>query len=190
MVLGAKEQSVSPIGSMLKRRRKELGLTLQALSDKSGVSAPFISQAERNQTVPSIVSLMKLAEALDVDLKYFMEIPHDDSIVHRGDNLRVIDMDSPVIYYNMSSDLPNQQMDSLVMSIPPGHVFPTDRREGEDFLYVLEGELFAEVGAVKTVLKKGDGMHFDSRVPHTARNDSDSDVLLLYVGTPSIFRAK
>ena len=187
MVLGAKRSSVSPIGTMIKRRRKELGMTLQALADQSGMSTPFISQAERNQTVPSMVSLMKLAEALGVDLKYFMEIPHDESIVHRGDHLKKIDMESPVTYFNMSSDLPSQQMDALIMSIPAGHAFPTDRREGEDFLYVLEGELYAEVGDVKTVLKKGDGMHFDSRVPHTARNDSDSAVMLLYVGTPSFF---
>lgn len=188
MVLGTKEKRTSPVGEMLRRRRKELGMTLKDLAAKSGLSSPFISQAERNQTVPSMVSLMKLADALEVDLKYFMEIPHDDSIVHRGDDLRVIDMDSPVTYYNMSSDLPNQQMDAIVMSIPPGHSFPTDRREGEDFLYVLSGELYAEVGDVKTVLRVGDGMHFDSRVPHTARNDSDTDVTLLYVGTPSFFR--
>jgi uncharacterized cupin superfamily protein len=73
------------------------------------------------------------------------------------------------------------------MSIPPGHVFPTDRRDGEDFLYVLKGELNAVVGDVKTTLRTGDSMHFDSRVPHTARNDSDAEVLLLYVGTPSVF---
>lgn len=187
MVLGAKQKNTSPIGTMLRLRRKELGMTLQALAAKSGLSAPFISQAERNQTIPSIVSLMKLADALGVDLKYFMEIPHDDSIVHRGDNLRVIDMDSPVTYYNMSSELANQQMDGIVMSIPAGHEFPTDRREGEDFLYVLKGELYAEVGDVKATLRVGDGMHFDSRVPHTACNHSEEEVLLLYVGTPSLF---
>lgn len=187
MVLGKKGQRTLPIGTMLRLRRKELGMTLQVLAAKAGLSSPFISQAERNQTVPSIVSLMKLADALDVDLKYFMEIPHNDSIVHRGGNLRIIDMDSPVTYFNMSSDLVNQQMNVLVMSIPPGHVFPTDHREGEDFLYVLKGKLYVKVGNVKTTLRTGDGVHFDSRVPHTARNDSDAEVLLLYAGTPSFF---
>lgn len=186
-MLGVNKHNVSPVGAMLKHRRKELGLTLQALAKKSGVSAPFISQAERNQTVPSMVSLIKLADALNVSLKYFMEIPHDDAIVHRGNHLKAIDMDSPVSYFTMSSDLPNQMMDALLMSIPPGHAFPTDRRDGEDFLYVLKGELDAEVGDVKTTLQKGDAMHFDSRVPHSAHNNSGSDVLLLYVGTPSMF---
>lgn len=178
---------VTPIGSMLRQRRKALGMTLKDLAAKSGLSSPFISQAERNQTTPSIVSLTKLADALDVDLKYFMEVPHDKSIVHRADDLRVIELDSPVTYFNMSSNLPDKQMDVILMSIPPGHDFPTDRRAGEDFLYVVEGELEAEVGDVKTTLRKGDGMHFDSRIPHTAKNTSKSVVTLLYVGTPSFF---
>ncbi|WP_277345670.1 helix-turn-helix domain-containing protein [Pseudomaricurvus alkylphenolicus] len=172
---------------MLKSRRKELKMTLQDLAEKSGLSAPFISQAERNQTIPSMVSLVKLSQALDVDVKYFMEVPHDDSIVHRAGELTEVEMDSPVTYYNMSSDLTNQQMDSILMVIPPGHEFPVDQRDGEDLLYVLEGELYAEVGDVKTTLKAGDSMHFNSNVPHTAVNQSDKDVKLLYVGTPSIF---
>lgn len=172
---------------MVKLRRKELGMTLRELAEKSGLSSPFLSQVERSQAVPSMVSLTKLADAMGVDLKYFMEIPHDDSIVHRGDDLPVIEMDSPVTYYNMSSALTNRKLDGILMSIPAGHVFPIDRREGEDFLYVLKGELNAVVGDVRTSLRAGDAMHFDSRVPHTARNDSDQEVLLLYVGTPSVF---
>ncbi|MEM1111288.1 MAG: XRE family transcriptional regulator [Pseudomonadota bacterium] len=187
-MLGARNaDKTTPIGAMLRKRRKELGLTLKDLAAKSGVSSPFISQAERNQTTPSLVSLTKLADALDVDLKYFMEVPHDDSIVHRADDLREIEVDSPVAYFNMSSDLPNKEMDAILMSIPPGHDFPTDRRAGEDFLYVVEGELEAVVGDVKTTLRKGDAMHFDSRIPHTARNVSEKVVMLLYVGTPSFF---
>jgi len=188
-MLGDNKLGVPPIGAMLKRRRKELSLTLKTLSELSGVSSPFISQAERNHTTPSIVTLTKLATALKVDLKYFMEVPHDDSIVHRGNDLSVINIDSPVTYFTMSSELENRQMDALLMLIPPGYEFPTDLREGEDFLYVLEGELVAKVGDVETVLCQGDSMHFDSRISHTARNDSNDIVQLLYVGTPSLFKA-
>ena len=104
-----------------------------------------------------MVSLMKLGDAMDVDIKYFMEIPHDDSIVHRGDDLPVIEMDSPVTYYNLSTDPPNQPMDAILMAIPSGHVFPTDRREGQDFLYVLKGGHNVVVGDVRTTLRAGDG---------------------------------
>jgi transcriptional regulator with XRE-family HTH domain len=175
------------IGGRIKSRRQELGLTLQALADASGLSAPFLSQAERNQTTPSLVSLSALASALNVELGYFMEVPKDENIVRRATEPEFIDIDSPVVYRQLSSSLPGQMMDAILMTIPPGHQFPIDQREGEDFLYVVEGELVSHVGEVRTVLKQGDSMHFRSQTPHSARNDSDSDAVLLYVGTPTIF---
>ncbi|MBY0509181.1 MAG: XRE family transcriptional regulator [Rhodospirillaceae bacterium] len=175
------------IGGRIKSRRQELGLTLQALAEASGLSAPFLSQAERNQTVPSLVSLSALASALNVEIGYFMEVPKDDNIVHRAEAPEFIDLDSPVIYHQLSSMLPGQMMDAILMTIPPGHRFPVDQREGEDFLYIVEGEMVSHVGEVKVVLKRGDSMHFRSQTPHSAWNESDRDVVLLYVGTPTIF---
>jgi len=83
--------------------------------------------------------------------------------------------------------LPDQQMDAIVMIIPPGHRFPIDQRDGEDFLFVVRGELVSQVGDLRTVLKRGDSMHFRSQSPHSAWNETDGEVELLYVGTPSIF---
>lgn len=175
------------IGGRIKSRRQELGLTLQALAEASGLSAPFLSQAERNQTVPSLVSLTALATALGVEIGYFMEVPKDENIVRRADEPEYIDIDSPVTYHLLSSALPGQMMDAILMTIPPGHRFPIDQREGEDFLYVVEGELVSHVGETTTVLKRGDSMHFRSQTPHSAWNDSDNDAVLLYVGTPTLF---
>jgi len=187
--LGPQAKSASiAIGGRIKARRQELGLTLQALAEASGLSAPFLSQAERNQTVPSLVSLTALARALDVEVSYFMEVPKDENIVRRRDDPEVIDLDSPVLYHQLSSHLPGQQMDAILMTIPPGHRFPIDRRAGEDFLFVVEGEIMSQVGDVRTLLRKGDSMHFRSQSPHTAWNESGLPVVLLYVGTPSIFR--
>ena len=178
------------IGGRIKSRRQELGMTLQALAEASGLSAPFISQAERNQTAPSLVSLTALAAGLQVGISYFMEVPNDEGIVHRADDPEIINLDSPVVYHQLSSMLPNQMMDAIHMTIPPGHRFPIDHREGEDFLYVVDGEVVSQVGDLRTVLKKGDSMHFRSQSPHTAWNESDRDAHLLYVGTPSIFRTE
>ncbi len=184
----SKKTRTIAIGGRIKSRRQELGLTLQALAEASGLSAPFLSQAERNQTVPSLVSLSALATALKVDIGYFMEVPQDDNIVRRAEEPEVINLDSPVTYHQLSSKLPGQQMDAILMTIPPGHRFPIDQREGEDFLYVISGEIVSQVGDLRTTLKPGDSMHFRSQSPHSAWNESSDDVVLLYVGTPSIFR--
>ena len=91
-------------------------------------------------------------------------------------------------YIDLSSALPERRVDIILMRIPAGHAFPVDQRNGEDFLYLLKGELYATAGSTKTRLKAGDSMHFDSRLPHTARNLSTEEAVLLYVGTPSVFQ--
>lgn len=176
-----------PLGERIKSRRKELGLTLQALARKSSLSAPFISQAERDLTVPSLVSLLALAKAMGVDLDYFIKLPAAAKIVHRASDPFRIEIDSPVVYYDLSSPLERRQLDVILMRIPPGHTFPVDQRNGEDMLYLISGELHASAGDTRAVLKAGDSMHFDSRLPHSARNASDQEAVLLYVGTPSVF---
>ena len=175
------------IGALVRAKRKEAGLTLQQLAAKAGLSAAFISQVERNKVVPSIVSLANIARALNANVTEFMEIPQGEQPFKTADNPQYIQMDSPVRYIQLSANMKLQKMDAILMRIPPGHVFPVDQREGEDFLYVLEGELYSELGDLKKTLKTGDSMHFNSRTRHTASNLSEADVLLLYVGTPSIF---
>ena len=176
-----------PLGERIRTRRKELGLTLQQLARKSSLSAPFISQAERDLTIPSLVSLLALARALEVDLDYFMKLPEVSHIEPRDSRPCRIEIDSPVVYHDLSSPLQNRHLDVILMHIPPGHVFPVDQRNGEDVLYLISGELQASAGQTRAVLKAGDSMHFDSRLPHSARNESDRDAVLLYVGTPSVF---
>ena len=171
----------------MRAKRKEAGLTLQQLAENAGLSAAFISQVERNKVVPSIVSLANIARALDANISEFMEIPQGELPIRTADKPQYIQMDSPVRYIQLGANMRLQKMDAILMRIPPGHVFPVDQREGEDFLYLLEGELYTELGDLKKTLKPGDSMHFNSRTRHTASNLSESDVVLLYVGTPSIF---
>ncbi len=175
-------------GEMIRARRLELGLTLQELAEKAKLSPAFISQVERNKAAASMVSLMNIARALEVRVTMFMEIPAGETPVRRKDDPQRIEVDSPVEYIQLSAGMKFQQMDAILMVIPPGHVFPVDQREGEDFLYLIKGELYSELGDLKLTLKEGDSMHFNSRTPHTASNLTDEDVHLLYVGTPSEFK--
>ena len=175
------------IGPRIKFRRLQLGLTLKQIAERSGLSAPFLSQAERNQTVPSLVSVLALANALEVDIGYFLEVPTVRSIICRAKQRPQILLDSPVEYFDVSSSLAHRQMDAIVMRIPPGHSYPIDQREGEEFMMVLQGELDVMIGEICTTLKAGDSAHFTSQLAHSSTNTSGKTVTVLYVGTPAIF---
>ncbi len=176
------------IGRLLKARRTELGFTLQELADRSELSAAFLSQAERGKATPSIVSLINIAAALETDIHYFITPPAPTSLVRRADNPEYVDIDSPVTYRRLDAEIRNQQMSALDMEIPPGVGLPdVHRAEGEDFFYVLEGEVEQTIGDEVFVLTTGDCAHHNTQVNHSVINRSSQVAHLIWVGTPKLF---
>lgn len=179
------------IGHLLKAKRKELGMTLQELAEKSELSAAFLSQAERSIATPSIVSLINIAKALDIDINYFISPPKPTSLVRRASDPDYIDIDSPVSYRRLDSEIRNQKMSALMMEIPPGTSLPrVHRSEGEDFFFVVEGEVEQTIGDEVFILKQGDSAHHNTQIDHSVVNNSKSVAKLVWVGTPVLFPSR
>ena len=176
------------IGSLLKARRSALGMTLRELADRAELSPAFLSQAERGKATPSIVSLINIAKALDTDIHYFVTPPAPTSLVRRADNPQYVDIDSPVVYKRLDAEIRNQRMNALILEIPPGTALPVvHREEGEDFFYVLEGEVEQGIGDKTFVLRQGDSAHHNTQVDHSVVNKSREIAKLIWVGTPVLF---
>jgi transcriptional regulator with XRE-family HTH domain len=175
------------VANSLRHRRRQLGLTLEDVAQKSGLSPSFVSLAERGKAVPSIVSLINLAKALEVDISYFVEPPHAHQIVHRGSDPEYFPIDSPVTYMRLSGGLRDQKMDAFIHIMPPGPVFPRVQREGESLYYVLEGTLHFEIGDQTYELDAGDSVHFNSQYSYTMQNRGQGPVKFMWVGTPALF---
>jgi transcriptional regulator with XRE-family HTH domain len=176
-----------PIASAVRARRLRLGLTLQDLARKSGLSAPFLSQVERGQTTPSITSLIAIAQGLDVDIHYFINPPPSSQVVRRAAQPEVLETGTKVRYVRLTGGHPERQMEALLMSIPAGSVAPAAARQGEGFYYVLAGELKMTLGKETFVLGPGDSAHFDQRHPFQMANKGKRVLRMLWVGTPAIF---
>lgn len=173
----------------LKFRRKELGLTLHEVARRSGLSPAFISLAERHKAVPSIVSLIALARALEVGIDYFLTPPKIGKILRRASEPEIFPMDSPVTYVRLSAGHRGQMMDSFIFTIPTGPTFPRVHRDGESFYYVLKGRLHFEVDDDVYELGPGDSLHFNSQHRYNMQNRGNADVQVLWVGTPPLFPA-
>lgn len=185
------ESSAAParasVVESLKFRRKELGLTLEEVARRSGLSPAFISLAERHKAVPSIVSLIALAKALEVDINYFLTPPKIGKILRRAEDPEIFPMDSPVTYIRLSAGHRGQMMDAFIFIIPAGPQFPRVHRDGESFYYVLDGRLQFEVDEDVFELGPGDSLHFNSQHHYTMQNRGPKDVKVLWVGTPPLF---
>ncbi len=178
------------IGGLLKARRLELKMTLQEIASLSELSAAFLSQVENGKATPSIVSLINIAKALQTDINYFITPPAATAMVRRADEPEYIDIDSPVVYKRLDASIRNQQMNALIMEIPPDTALPVvHRAEGEDFFFMLEGEVEQSIGGEVFTLKAGDSAHHNTQVDHAVVNKSNKLARMLWVGTPVLFPA-
>ena len=175
------------IGGLLKARRLEQGLTLQELAGRAELSAAFLSQAERGKATPSIVSLINIARALDTDIHYFISPPAAATLVSRADEPRYLELDSPVQYRVMNADMPNQRLGALLMTVPPGVELPAVHRdEGEDFFFIVEGEIEQDIDGKAFTLSAGDSAHINTQLDHSMRNSGTVTARILWVGTPAL----
>lgn len=175
------------VGAAIRDRRKRLGLTLKALAEGCGLSVPFLSQVERNQAMPSLVSLTSIARALGVEMSYFVATPPPAQIVRRGDQPEHLHFGAePVVYTRLSGRHEERKMEALLIEVPPGLAAPMSSREGEGFWYLLDGELEMWVGAEHFRLHAGDSAHFDQRHRYRMRNSGTTTVRMIWVGTPAL----
>lgn len=188
-ILGKKKgKSPFQIGSAIRMRRRHLHLTLKEVSERAGLSAGFLSQVERNITAPSLSSLASIANVLEVGLNYFLSTPEEVEPVTREKTRKYFSVNgSPVQYARLNREFPGSQLNSVFCRIPPGYFFERVSHVGEEFIYILSGEIFLRVGDETYDLHSGDAIHFDATIPHQWGNRGTEECLCLVVGTMPLF---
>lgn len=176
------------IGFMIRARRLQLHLTLTELAKRSGLSTPFLSQAERGESGLSLSSLVRVAEALGVSLNYFVTTTAQDNQVRTPSELEFFTLDGlPVQYARLGSGDKDRELEALLVVIPPGYSSEPLRHAGEEFFYVLQGELVVHLNGATNRLGPGSTAHFKSGMRHKWRNVGEGEVRLIWVGTPTLF---
>jgi transcriptional regulator with XRE-family HTH domain len=179
------------IGAVIRARRRQLQLTLQALADAAGISVGYVSQVERDLATPSLGTLAQIARSLDVGVDYFISTPDIESALSRAGERQSFSVSgSSVLYERIGTDFAGNVMSSFIITLPPGYRSETVSHEGEEIIYVLEGELTVRVEPDEMVLAKGDGFHFRGNRPHAWWNVTDEPARLLWSGTVALFRPR
>lgn len=174
------------IGERLRFWREEKGYTLKKVSELSGLSVGFISQVERSQTDPSIASLKRLTNALGIRLKDLFE--HDAAsvaVVRKGD--------APKMYFSgnivgeVLAPSIDKQMEPIFKHIPSGAESGCiSAHAGEEFVWILGGQLTLSVGSDTYVLDTGDSIYFKADKDHSwIVQNSACDAL--WIITPPIY---
>ncbi|HVH34717.1 MAG TPA: XRE family transcriptional regulator [Tahibacter sp.] len=180
--------SMEQIGQRLRRYRRAAGKTLLEVASEAGLSAGFLSQAERNLSGLSISSLANIAKALNVPLRLLIDQPEQRSPdSHAGRRRRYSTIDRGQSYERLSSTFPGSQINAVKMSLPVGYRSESVTHDGDEFVYVLSGKVCYCVDGVDYLLQPGDSLHFDGRQQHHLANVGEVAVEVVSVGTLPIF---
>jgi len=168
------------LGTQVRQLRLRRSLTLQDVSDLTGLSKPLLSQIENHLAAPPIATLLKISKALGVNIGYFFQESNAGNriaVVREEDRhpaMRRIYEEAATVGYSYESlayPMLDKHMEPFLVEIEPRGEDELSffNHRGEEFLFVMEGEVEFRGADQAISLKKGDSLYFDSTIPHALR---------------------
>ena len=178
------------IGEKIKRRRVSLGLTQEELAARVELSKGFISQVERDLTSPSIATLTDILEALGMSLAdFFSQEDTNEKVVFGADDVFVKENEDAG--HSIHWLIPNAQKNSLepilVTLQSGGKTWEQDPHEGEEFGYVLHGQVNLVAGKRTYRVRKGFSFCLHPNTTHYLENTGTHPAVILWISTPPSF---
>lgn len=177
------------IGEKIRSLRIQNDLTQEELADRSELTKGFISQLERDLTSPSIATLVDILDALGTNLQSFFSETVDEKIVFSKED--AFEMENEDLKYKLSWIIPNAQkniMEPVLIEIEPGGMTKEDTpHDGEEFGYVLNGNITIYIGDKKYRVKKGESFYYKANSNHYIKNDGKLMAKFIWISTPPSF---
>ncbi len=165
------------LGQRLKALRAETGMTLEDLSQRSGVSRSMLSTIERGEKSPTLPIIVRIATGFGLSLSNLLGAEPDTSsvsVIRRGEHLTFRDAQTGFERLVLSPEHLDNGVEFVLHRLPPGRstgLLPAYASPTEKYLAVAEGQLTAYVDDRPHVLKAGDSMHFEVKSPYRFVNE-------------------
>ena len=168
----------SALGSKIKGIRESRNLSVEEIAESSGLTVDQINSIENDENLPSLGPLIKIARAMGVRLGTFMD--DNDAlgpVICRAKDREkessisfsngAVDARKHMEYHPLAQQKAGRHMEPFVIDINPEDKteFNLSAHEGEEFIYVMNGEVEIEYGKEKYTLHEGDSIFYDSIVP-------------------------
>jgi transcriptional regulator with XRE-family HTH domain len=163
------------IGERIKHLRLKKTMGLVELGRHTGLSASFLSQLETGRVVPTLRNLARIAMVFSKDLSYFFE-PEPQKLfrIHRSkDRARLPQsgVEDPTYFFeSLGFVTPDRMLDPYFAEFVPqkaGVEAKAHQHAGNEFLYVISGELDVRHGDELHRVQAGDGIYFDATTIHS-----------------------
>lgn len=166
------------IGKKIRKIRTQQKRTLQQISDTCGFTKGLLSKIENSKINPSVATLSKIAGALGVKVSALLEEDDGLSVIYtpidKVKEKNFIKTEKGYSFFPFASEHIDKKMQPFLFTAKKGEIIKHElSHEGEEFIYVLEGEMKFKVGDIEYWLKPGDSLYFDSTEEHGVEPLSD-----------------
>jgi transcriptional regulator with XRE-family HTH domain len=175
------------VGSRVRSLREAMDLSLRDLAERSGVSAPMLSQVERGDTSPTLAVAQKIAAGLDLTLSQLLRLDEDRHVVVVRAGERRSRRRRGHKVEELTPPLPGQRADVSVHTLAPGAATgapddpPVHEPGSRETTVVLEGIAELYIDGQRHELTEGDSVTFDADLAHHFENNGESDARLIAV---------
>ncbi len=186
-----KESKDVRVGERIKELRERKGLSLKEVADLTGFSTALLSQMENHLVSPSLGTIIKMARALSVKVGDFLgETEGEPFTIVRKDERKMVSRFASkegvkygYSYESLGFDKKDRHMEPFIVTLEPATVkaAKTSVHEGEEFIFVLEGEMEVILGDHTDILYPGDSIYYDSTIPHKVQCHQDKVTRILAV---------
>ena len=186
-----------PIGPRVRALREAMDLSLRDLADRTGVSAPMLSQVERGETSPTLAVAGRIAAGLELSLSQLLRLDEGDgvTVVRRTDRRPGGARSRGHAYEVLTPPLPGQRAEVSCHVLAPGAATggpgdpPIHEAGSRETAVVTAGSLRLVCDGRAHDLADGDAVTFDADLPHHFENPGDGEARFVAVVSAGLRRS-
>ncbi len=183
-------KSVDDVGDRILKIREEKNLSLDEISKMTGFDVEFLSKIENKELQPQLGTVIKLSKALDSAFGRLVSgVGEKLYSITRKNERRTISRSTSkkgqkkiYTYKSLAPDVKGRHMEAFLVLLEEDPEKETSLHEGEEFIFVLDGEVILEIGEDKFVLEPGDSAYYLSTTAHhiAAKNGKATILAVMY----------
>ncbi len=177
-----KEGIGESFGTKVRKMRESQDWTLESLAEATGESADFLDKVERDEMTPPVGFLLRLAGALKIDPSTFLRT-EEKTLLRDIREQAFVKRTKDYSYKTLSPGAESDHLRAFMITIEPKQIHKpvAYKHEGEEFVFVMEGELQLTIGNKTHHLKREESFHFNSNTPHKLKSMSDEPTRCIVV---------
>lgn len=172
----AEEEKTMSHGDMLRTTREKRGFSLDELAARTGIPQDALAQLEAGESMLPLGQLIKLIKALSLRMADVISPGKESFTIVRSDQGqsfsrfgKVREASYGYEYKSLAAGKKDRAMEPFIITLHPSGADEPSSHDGQEFIYVLEGEMEVLIEGIRDVLKSGDAVYYDSTSMHLVK---------------------